>query len=173
METKSLKERMKAYENKTHLERGTPVILRLKFKGVNKKEVVEDVVKELNSEIRGCRLAFINSDEVNLVLRDKEFKPAYANYEVQKICSLLSSRFTFLICKHLLGKGIKFEETNITATTYCFNISRHEVINYLISRNNLSHECKPTTIYYDYENDETKVVEDDILNIREDINIIL
>ena len=173
METKSLKERMKTYENKTYLERGIPVILRLKFKGINNKEVIEEVVKKLNSEIRGCRLAFIKSDEVNLVLRDKEFKPAYANYEVQKICSLLSSRFTFLVCKHLSEKCIISEDTNITATTYCFNIPKNEIINYLINRDNIVHEHKPTIIYYDYELNETKIVNDNILNIREDINVIL
>lgn len=173
METKSLKERMKTYENKTYLERGIPVILRLKFKGINNKEVIEEVVKKLNSEIRGCRLAFIKSDEVNLVLRDKEFKPAYANYEVQKICSLLSSRFTFLVCKHLSEKCIISEDNNITATTYCFNIPRNETINYLINRDNIVNEDIPTIIYYDYELNETKIVNDNILNIREDINAIL
>lgn len=140
----NLGDRMKAnYENraKTFLIRRTPVIMRLDGKafhtltrGCDKPFdehlmwVMRTTAKELVQEIQGAKLAYVQSDEISILITDydKLETDAWFNYNVQKITSIsaaiASVRFT-----SLWRKEAYFDSR-------VFNLPKEEVNNYFVWR---------------------------------------
>jgi len=165
MSTKdSLGDRMKEnYENRYRifLTRRTPVIIRLDGKafhtftrGMDKP--FDDIMlismvstaKNLCNTVMGCQIAYVQSDEISLLLHDykKLESQAWFDYNLQKICSVSASIatssfnqvFRYLVStnskteekRELLSK--KFDKANFDARA--FNIPESEVCNYFIWR---------------------------------------
>lgn len=144
MNKDSLGDRMKQYESNTNytLVKRCPVIVRLDGKAFhtftkilfgkhyNEKFVsymlwtMEYVV----NNVQGCNFAFVQSDEISLLLTDYETirTQGYFNYEINKIVSItasLASSFLSLKCERL----VQFDSR-------AFNIPQDEVCNYFIWR---------------------------------------
>lgn len=165
MSTKdSLGDRMKEnYENRYRifLTRRTPVIIRLDGKafhtftrGMDKP--FDDIMmiamvstaKNLCNSVMGCQIAYVQSDEISLLLHDykKLETQAWFDYNLQKICSVSASIATSnfnQIFKYLTGTNSmteeryellkkKFDRANFDARA--FNIPKSEVCNYFIWR---------------------------------------
>ena len=170
---KSIKRRMKGYEqvSQNFLTKRMPVIIRVDgrafhtfTKGMNRPEAImqdamERTAKYLCEHIAGCRLAYVQSDEISLLLTDYETLNAevWFGYNVQKLVSVTASMATmafekaftqaihecypnpmeiedekqFEYCKMLLEKACNGEAT---FDARAFNIPQAEVCNYFIWR---------------------------------------
>lgn len=147
-----LGERMKTfYEDvaKTKLTRRIPVIGRLDGKAFHtltrnmKKPYDEDfqycmwqTAKYLCENIQGCKLAYVQSDEISLLLIDyaKLNTDAWFGYQVQKMCSVAAS-----MCSVIFNKILSeyFETNNLSVfDARFFNIPKEEVNNYFLWRQN-------------------------------------
>lgn len=111
----SLGDRMKHnYEDRyrIYLTRRTPVIIRIDgkafhsfIKGLNRpydmlmKNSMWATAKELCENIMGCQLAYIQSDEISLLLTDykKLTTEAWFDYNLQKVCSVLARTSSLII----------------------------------------------------------------------------
>ena len=107
----SLGDRMKGYENisRIYLTRRTPVIIRIDGKAFHTftrgfrrpfdsilMSTMRDTAKFLCEHISGCRLAYVQSDEISLLLTDyetKETQPWFDN-NLQKLVSIAASMAT-------------------------------------------------------------------------------
>lgn len=112
MEKNNIMSRMKDYyelRNKSFLTRRIPIIIRLDVchfrtftKGLNKpfdEGLIEDMQKTvayLCEQIQGCKAAYIQSNEISLLLTDYENLNTedWFNYEVQKMTSVSASLAT-------------------------------------------------------------------------------
>ena len=170
---KSIKRRMKGYEqvSQNFLTKRMPVIIRVDgrafhtfTKGMNRPEAImqdamERTAKYLCEHIAGCRLAYVQSDEISLLLTDYETlnSEVWFGYNVQKLVSVTASMATmafekaftqaihdcypnpmeiedekqFEYCKMLLEKACNGEAT---FDARAFNIPQAEVCNYFIWR---------------------------------------
>ncbi len=145
-EKDSLGNRMKSYEQKHNLPSNIPVIIRIDgrafhtlTRGMKKPFdlnfiiMMDAIGQELCKEIQGCRLAYLQSDEISfLVLNNPEADTWFGN-EIQKICSVSSSiassiATTFL--KEKIDKGLKF----VSFDSRAFIIPKEDVVNYFIWR---------------------------------------
>jgi len=146
MKNDSLGDRMKGnYENRSrfHLTRRTPVIIRLDgkafhtfTKGCQKPfdvkiiKSMEETCKYLVENIQGCKMGYVQSDEISLLLTDydKLNTDAYFDYNIQKICSISASMASvnFTISYGNM-KGF-YQPAHFDSR--CFNIPKEEVINY-------------------------------------------
>lgn len=156
------------YENraKTYLTRRTPVIVRIDGKAFhtltrkfNKPfdivfgETMHNTALSLCKEISGCVGAYVQSDEISLLLIDYKTlqTDAWFDYAVQKVSSVCASLATMYFNKHFpklvtsWGKdGEKvnqYFDQNLNILTgcfdaRCFNIPKEEVSNYFIWRQN-------------------------------------
>ena len=95
--------------------------------------------KYLQKNIQGCELAYVQSDEISLFLKDYSQleTEAWFDYNVQKLCSVSASMasvaFTCAYNKHAMSmSGVKpaFFDAR------CFNIPKEEVANYFLWRFN-------------------------------------
>jgi tRNA(His) guanylyltransferase len=143
---KTLGDRMKEnYENrsKTYLTRRTPVIIRLdgkafhtftrKFKSPFSEKLSDamiDTAKALCEEIAGARLAYIQSDEISLLLHDynKFDTAAWFDYSVQKVVSVTASIATAHFNRLINVPHLAYFDSR------AFNIPEEEVNNYFIWR---------------------------------------
>jgi tRNA(His) 5'-end guanylyltransferase len=165
----SLGDRMKHYYEdryRIYLTRRIPVIIRIDgkafhsfTKGLNRpydmvmKNSMWATAKELCENIMGCQLAYVQSDEISLLLTDyrKLTTEAWFDYNLQKICSVSASMATRVFnkwfrffanetvlqdvpdgekyCKLCRGKIDKAE-----FDARAFNIPENEVCNYFIWR---------------------------------------
>lgn len=131
---KSLGDRMKEYyenRSKTYLTRRTPIIIRLDGKafhtftrGMKKPfdqvliQTMNETAKYLCENIQGCKLAYVQSDEITLLITDYDTlsTDAWFDYNVQKMCSISSSMATLAFNKFffdsvcLIGHEIKDEK---------------------------------------------------------------
>ena len=165
----SLGDRMKHnYEDRyrIYLTRRTPVIIRVDgkafhsfTKGLNRpydmvmKKSMWATANALCENIMGCQLAYIQSDEISLLLIDykKLTTEAWFDYNLQKICSVSASMATrafnrwFRYCvEETVSRGNseeekyyklcygKFDKAEFDARA--FNIPENEVCNYFIWR---------------------------------------
>lgn len=112
----SLGDRMKEYENisRYYLTKKTPVIIRIDgkafhsfTKGFEKPfddvliKSMQNTAKYLCENIMGCKLAYVQSDEISLLLVDyerKESQPWFEN-NLQKLCSVSASMATMAFNK--------------------------------------------------------------------------
>ena len=168
--------RMKSYYEtvpKTKLMRKCPVIVRIDGKAFHTFtrnfqkpfddiliQTMQETTKQLCADIMGCVLGYTQSDEISLLLIDYDTieKQAYFDYEIQKMCSVISSSATLAFNKYFTKFATEFlyhhtEETNAGnslhkykmalqhamnkgATFDCrvFNIPKEEVTNYFLWR---------------------------------------
>lgn len=140
----SLGDRMKEnYESRSqlYLTRRTPIIIRLDGKAfhtltrgcekpfdTNINNCMNETARYLCEDIQGVKCAYIQSDEISLLLTDYDTfsTQAWFDYNLQKIVSISSSmasaKFSFLY-----GKFAIFDSR-------AFNIPKEEVRNYFIWR---------------------------------------
>ena len=140
----SLEERMKNYENKFRLTENLPVIVRIDgraFHTLTRKmdkpfdfafiSKMNEVAIALCKEVQNCRLAYVQSDEISLLLYQKENAHPWFGNEIQKITSITSaiasSVFTLLSREDDIRKHIAFDSR-------AFVLPPDEVVNYFIWR---------------------------------------
>lgn len=131
------------YENRyrLYLTRRTPVIIRLDGKSFHtvtkkcKKPFDEEFSNAINGtaialcyEIQGVKLAYIQSDEISLLLTDfdKLNTDAWFNYNIQKMTSIAAGEASYQFSQLFNYKGL-FD-------CRVFNIPKEEVVNYFIWR---------------------------------------
>lgn len=169
MRKDSLGDRMKTYyedRTKTYLPRRSDVIIRIDgchFHTLTKKlekpfdgnfiRVMQETALNLCEKIQGCKLAYVQSDEISLWLTDydKLETDAWFNNSVQKICSVAASMAGVYFNKNLRNrikdltelKSFKKEkidnliwtlEENAYFDARCFTLPKQEVTNYFIWR---------------------------------------
>ena len=142
----SLGDRMKAnYEDRYrfYLTRRTPVIIRLDGKafhsltrGYEKPfsqtfcSAMDTVALKLCEDIQGAKCAYVQSDEISILLTDfdKLTTSAWFDYNVQKIASV-SAGMASAILTNILG-----DDTVAVFDSRVFNIPKEEVANYFVWR---------------------------------------
>lgn len=150
----SLGDRMKTYEGvtKTHLVRRMPAILRLDGKafhsfcrGLDKpfdlrfQESMWETAKYLCEKISGARLAYVQSDEISILLTDYENvgTQAWFDGQVQKIVSVSASmagvKFNHEIASRLPVGFISKKEPPVFDARV-FNVPKEDVVNSFIWR---------------------------------------
>lgn len=150
MANDSLGDRMKAYESvpRARLMPKTPVLLRLDGKafhtltrGMDRPyderfmRCMWSTATELCDSIQGCKIAYVQSDEITLLLIDYQTyqTQGWFDYEVQKMCSISAS-----IATAAFGDKFRelFPERKATPLfdARCWNLPREEVANCLIWR---------------------------------------
>lgn len=162
----SLGDRMKGnYESRTrsYLVRRTPVIMRLDGKAfhtltrgchkpfdIGLNTSMSDTAVEVFSQIQGAKLAYVQSDEISILITDFDTltTEAWFDYGVQKMCSVAASiagaHFTTLFSKekqpNLNGGGNSYIAANDMRYGYfdcrVFNLPKEEVQNYFLWRFN-------------------------------------
>lgn len=144
----SLGDRMKCYEDASRIKliRRTPVIIRIDGRAFHsfvrqvkaQKPFDERLIgamtttaQSLCKEIMGCKLAYLQSDEISLLLTDweKHTTQAWFDNDLRKICSLSASIATATF-------NDDYVDARILANfdSRAFNIPREEVCNYFIWR---------------------------------------
>lgn len=126
-------------------------------KGLNKPfdknliQTMQNTAQVLCEEIQGAKIAYTQSDEIAVILTDWEkwTTDAWFDYRVQKLASVGASMATMAFNKiwnqrlsNLLGEHevekYKYAKTHRNKVTLfdcrCFNLPNHEVINWLIWR---------------------------------------
>lgn len=147
MEKSGLGDRMKRYEdvNRHFLTRRTPVIIRIDGKAFHTftrglerpfdellHHVMVDTAAELVSQIQGAVLAYTQSDEISVFIRDWDTlnTDAWFDYNIQKIVSVSASiataKFNDTWNKH--SPKIAHFDSRV------FNLSKEEVCNYFVWR---------------------------------------
>ena len=153
------------YENrsKTYLTRRTAVIIRIDgchfhtfCRGLQKPfdpifiKTMQETTKSLCENIQGCKIGYVESDEISLLLTDYDTlqTDAWFDYSVQKICSVSASMATLFFNKYW-QKNIrkttdkeyyevlkKKSELGSYFDARAFNLPKEEVANYFIWRQN-------------------------------------
>lgn len=151
MNKDSLGDRMKGYEgvSKTRLVPKTPVLGRLDGKafhtltrGMEKpydarfQRCMWAAALRLCKDVQGCRIAYVQSDEITLLLVDYQDPrtEAWFDYEVQKMCSVAASIATGTFLKEF-SRDFPDYEGNLPAFDARFwTLPEHEVVNCFIWR---------------------------------------
>ena len=147
-----LNERMKNnYESRTqtYLTRRTPVIMRLDGKAfhtftkkfsfpfdINLLYSLYIATKRLGKEIQGSKFAYIQSDEISILITDYDRlnTEAWFNYNVQKMCSVASSIFSCYFNEVISNLKPEIGHQHGFFDCRVFNIPEEEVVNYFIWR---------------------------------------
>ena len=157
----SLGDRMKTYESITdrRLISLSPVIIRLDGRSfhsltrsldkpydANFIEIMNYIAKYLCEEIQNCRLAYVQSDEISLVLLEKNYlAESWFDNRLNKILSISSAlatkALTLVMLSPIYGELIHNEKFKSLFKkgmfdSRAFNLSREEVVNYFIWRQN-------------------------------------
>ena len=166
----SLGDRMKGfYENayRIYLTRRTPVVIRIDGKAFHTftrkfkkpydmvfKETMWKTAKYLCENIQNARLAYVQSDEISILLIDynKFTTSAWFDNNIQKICSVSSSMATMAFNKFFMETAMDYVgEQKINQEQYekylkkfhmamfdsrAFNLPESEVCNYFLWRQN-------------------------------------
>jgi len=149
-EKDSLGNRMKSYENKYNLTYNIPIILRLDgrafhtfTRGMKKPFdlnfilMMDTIGEKLCKEIQGCRLAYLQSDEISFLILNKPEADAWFDNELQKMCSVSASMASSIATKQILNLPNLFPlktDTNISFDARAFIIPKGDVDNYFIWR---------------------------------------
>lgn len=149
--TPSIGDRMKSYENVTrgYLYKRTPVIIRLDGKAFhtftrrmtkpfdfNMVTLMRNVSEYLVHEIQGAEIAYTQSDEISLFLRDytRFESESWFDSNIQKMVSVASSMATAMFNKCY---EVVFEERIMEMAFFdarVFNLPKEDVVNYFIWR---------------------------------------
>jgi len=139
----SLAQRMKSWENTSRfkLEKKIPVIMRLDGKNFSKltknynkpfdeffKDSLVNSTLRLLKEIQGANLAYLQSDEISILITDFESEntDAWFDYNIQKISSVSASMMSVYF-SGTIGKEAFFD-------CRIFNLPKEEISNYFIWR---------------------------------------
>ena len=170
MDTSDLANRMKEYEkrNQYYLQKRTPVAIRVDgrsfhtfTKGFQRPfddvliKTMQETAKYMCENIQGAKLAYIQSDEITIILTDYDTleTDCWFNYRTDKLCSISASMATMAFNK-FFEANVKNYIRNIMpniltplAETYmkavekgamfdarCFNIPKEEVTNLIYWR---------------------------------------
>jgi tRNA(His) guanylyltransferase len=143
--TKALGDRMKHYyedRSRLYLARRIPVIMRLDGKTFHTltrncdkpydgtlARIMVDTAKKLVSELQGAKCAYIQSDEITILITDYEklTTEAWFDYNVQKMCSVAASIATVTFNKFMYLKDAYFD-------CRVFNIPKEDVTNNFVWR---------------------------------------
>lgn len=160
MKGKKLQDRMKEYENVTrnYLMRRQPVIIRIDGKAFHSFTAgfvkpydsiliyaMNETAKKLCKNIQGCKMAYVQSDEISLLLTDYDDinTESWFNKNMQKIVSVSASMATLYFNKYFQEK---VKELNLENSIYnkrintalfdsrVFLLPNSEVCNYFIWR---------------------------------------
>lgn len=175
----ALGDRMKEYyenRSKSYLTRRTPVIIRIDgchfhsfCRGLRKPydptfiKAMQLTTKDLCENIQGCKIGYVESDEISLLLTDYDTlrTEAWFDYSVQKICSVAASIAAMYFNKHWSKLVEEFYEENVEDNWHedederyyndvlkkkvelggyfdarAFNLPESEIVNYFIWRQN-------------------------------------
>lgn len=143
-----LDERMKQYEGvfHAHLVRRTPVIVRVdgrSFHQVTKHwksdgpfsehfmAVMVNAAQELASQMQGCLLGYVQSDEASFLLSDwqKVTTESWFGYDVQKVASIAAAEMTMAFNNLADSRAAQG-----TFDARAFNVPKEEVANYFLWR---------------------------------------
>lgn len=155
------------YENrsKTYLTRRTAVIIRIDgchfhtfCRGLQKPfdpifiKTMQETTKFLCENIQGCKIGYVESDEISLLLTDYDTlqTDAWFDYSVQKICSVSASMAALFFNKYWQKNIAEFNSTDkeyyevlknkselgAYFDARAFNLPKEEVANYFIWRQN-------------------------------------
>jgi tRNA(His) 5'-end guanylyltransferase len=130
-----------------YLTRRTPVIVRVDgraFHTLTKRfakpfdqtfiDAMVGAARDLFTEMQGCKLAYIQSDEASFVLTDydRHATEAWFDYRQSKVESISASQMSVFFNEHMhnLGEGI----TTAAFDSRAFNIPEDEVANYFLWR---------------------------------------
>ena len=106
---------------------------------------MQETTKSLCENIQGCKIGYVESDEISLLLTDYDTlnTDAWFDYSVQKICSVSASMAALFFNKYWqknvaeLGDVYKSKsELNTYFDARAFNIPKEEITNYFIWRQN-------------------------------------
>ena len=145
MVTDTLESRMKNYEQKFKLPEYLPVIVRVDgrafhtlTRSMNKPfdikliDVMNEVGVALCKEVQNCRMAYIQSDEISLLLYQKRDSQPWFGNEIQKIASITAS-----IASSVFTASYDSSEHKTPVVAFdsrAFVLPPHEVTNYFIWR---------------------------------------
>lgn len=145
MVTETLESRMKNYEGKYKLPENLPVIIRIDgrsfhtlTRGMHKPfdikliDVMNAVGIALCKEVQNCRMAYIQSDEISLLLHQKMGSQPWFGNEIQKIASITAS-----IASSVFTASYDSSEHRTPVVAFdsrAFVLPPHEVTNYFIWR---------------------------------------
>lgn len=154
MSSDSLGDRMKRYETvfKTRLTPRTPVLIRLDGKAFHTftrgmkrpydarfHACMWTAAQRLCEQVDGCRVAYVQSDEITLLLTDYETfnTQPWFGYEVQKLCSvsasICSTAFLLAYMEEFGGGSIPVGPVP-TFDSRCWNVPKEEVCNAFLWR---------------------------------------
>ncbi len=168
---KSLGDRMKEYENVTNasLYKRMPIILRIDGRAFstftrgmdlpydkNFINLMNHTMIEVFESIADTVLGYVESDEISILIcpyATYDTEPAFSA-RIQKLCSVAASIATQAFIKKLISIGtfgtleqVKWAkpliDRNITFDCRCFNLSKEEVENYFLWR---QQDCKRNSI---------------------------
>ena len=153
--------RMKEYyenRSKIYLTRRSNVIIRLDgchfhsfCRGLQKPfdpffiKTMQETTKSLCENIQGCKIGYVESDEISLLLTDYDTlkTDAWFDYSVQKICSVSASMAALFFNKHWQKNVAELSavykskcELGAYFDARAFNIPKEEITNYFIWRQN-------------------------------------
>ena len=195
MDKTSLGDRMKNYENvsRNYLVRRMPVIIRLDGKAFHTltrkmekpydkdfKDIMLGVAEHLVENIMGCKLAYVQSDEISLLLTDydKIETEAWFNNNIQKMVSVSASmataKFNELFWDFPIEKKRVANDVGLFDSR-AYNIPREEVVNYMIwrqqdaTRNSIQGLCQATFGHKAMHGKNTSTVQD-MLMLQKGIN---
>lgn len=166
MDNSNIAERMKQYESTSHISllRKTPVIIRIDGKAFHTftkdmekpfsyelSQCMQETAKYLVQNIQGCKLAYVQSDEISLLLTDYEtiYTDCWFGYTLQKLVSISASMATMAFNKQWLDFELNYRDdclsgdqksSKINIIEYAmfdsraFNLPQEEVCNYFIWR---------------------------------------
>lgn len=130
MDTSDLANRMKEYEkrNRYFLQKRLPVLIRLDMraghsftKGFKRPfdevfmKTMQETAKYLCENVMNCKLAYVQSDEITIVLIDykKINTEAFFDYRVDKLCSITASMATMAFNKYFMKNVNEWGENNL------------------------------------------------------------
>ncbi|MCK4665916.1 tRNA(His) guanylyltransferase Thg1 family protein [Candidatus Dependentiae bacterium] len=141
----SLEERMKGYEQKIKLPENLPVIIRIDgrafhtlTRGMAKPfdhifiNRMNDVAIALCKEVQNCRMAYVQSDEISLLLYQKRDAHPWFGNEIQKITSITAS-----IASSVYTRTFACYDNRNTVVAFdsrAFVMPHNDVVNYFIWR---------------------------------------
>lgn len=140
-----LENRMKGYEQKIKLPQNLPVIVRLDgrafhtlTRGMKKPfdlnfiSMMNDVAIALCKEVQNCRIAYVQSDEISLLLYQKRDAHPWFDNNIQKITSITASIAASVFTRDFAN--IENRNVNVAFDSRAFVIPPNDVVNYFIWR---------------------------------------
>ena len=140
-----LSERMRSYEQKIKLPENLPVIIRVDGKAFHtltrkmKKpfdidfiDTMDKVALVLCKEVQNCRMAYVQSDEINLLVHQKQGAHPWFNNEIQKIASVTAAMAASVYTN--FSSDVKKDKTLVAFDSRVFVLPPKEVTNYFIWR---------------------------------------